>query len=120
MKRIFRWATVWALVWVFSFGLFTSCSRSKVNVPAGTGKTMTAAEMAPGIRGDTVYAQMNSAWVKQYHEVWWSEMFDKGAKYDPRFDCNKFAGKFLHDADFQYYSDNFQSWTNARAVGMSV
>lgn len=120
MKRFRIWVVTGVLAGFGLAALVSSCSKQapSATLPIATAVTIPAAQLPRGMKGDAVYAQVNRDWVLAYHETWWAEQFKRGAKYDPRFDCNKFAQKFVSDAQFEYYIRNFHSWTNGQALAI--
>jgi hypothetical protein len=83
-----------------------------------TGTTIPAANL-PGWKGDAVYGQVSSAWLKDFHARWKADLFSKGVvRWDGRFDCNRFAAHFAAAAQIEYYTQNFHSWTAGQAAAV--
>lgn len=100
--------------------LVHGCSKTETVVPIATAVTIPVAQMPQGLKGDSIYAQVNRDWVLPFHEAWWAEQHKKGAKYDARNDCNKFSAKLVADMQFEYYVRNFHSWSPGQALAVAT
>ena len=78
--------------------------------------------MIPGaICGDSAYAQVNSASLKWFYEIYREELFRQNVtKFDSRFDCNHFASYYVALAQTKFYAANFHSWTKAQSLGVGI
>jgi hypothetical protein len=88
-----------------------------------TGKLMSSAELrkvVPGaIVGDRSYAEVNSAWLATWYPIFRSKLFKIGlARWDYRFDCNRFADFYSNLAQAFFSVEMFQSDLPAQALAL--
>jgi|GEM_PF-2073154 hypothetical protein len=88
-----------------------------------TGRVFTRAEMqretATFYFGDQAYAEVNSAWLPEFHEEFRRELHRLGiVRWNERFDCNRFVELFIALAQARFYRESFHSDTPARALAM--
>jgi hypothetical protein len=129
-QNIFR-TIVWAIV--FGLGLclmvgaiaaVSGCSRS-TPAPSATATVLTVedvrAELPAAIMGDVAYAQVNSAWLKEFYADFRAEIFRQGVtKWDERFDCNHFAAYYVALAQTRFYLATFHSRTKAQSLAVAT
>ncbi|MCR6655395.1 MAG: hypothetical protein NVV63_06135 [Opitutus sp.] len=77
-------------------------------------------ENVPGvIMGDRAYAEVNSAWLREWYGTFRSELFRLGiVKWDDRFDCNRFADVYAGMAQAWFFRETFHSNIQAQALAL--
>lgn len=108
------------LVWLI---LAQSACSQREEVAQSTPRIYSSDEahlLMPGaICGDSSYAEVNSAWLRDYYDQFRAEIFRHGVtKWDERFDCNHFAGYYVALAQTKFYLENFHSRTKANSLAV--
>lgn len=99
---------------VFTTGADAPGANTAGKVEIGTGRLLTKMEIKQllphAFVGDEVYAEVNSAWLASYYDVFRAELFRLGiTKWDARFDCNRFAELYSGIAQAVYLRATFHS-----------
>lgn len=134
MESVFQRAAVLrAILWtlpVAAGGSGAGCAShlGSGNVAAAqpimtTGRVLQPAELqklVPGvILGGTAYAEVNSAWLREWYPVYRAELFRLGVvRWDARFDCSRFAGFYTGLAQACFFEGSFHSRSNAVALAL--
>jgi hypothetical protein len=88
-----------------------------------TGRTLDRAAIAHSLPtaqfGDSLYAEVNSEWLKDFYRKYRSELSRLGVvKWSNRYDCRRFAGLFTELAQSQFFSQAFHSDTAAHTLAL--
>ncbi len=111
--------TALLVVAICAWAFFVNACTPRPPDPVSTGVVIPSKDL-PGIKGDTAYGQVNSAWLHGFYARWHHDLFEKGVtKWEERFDCNRFASHYQAAAQIEYYVDNFHSWTPGRALALA-
>jgi hypothetical protein len=110
----------------FSAGCATTATLARAPAPAvapATGKVLTRAQLRdaiPGaIAGEDRYAEVNSAWLREWYQVFRAKLFKIGiVNWDERFDCNRFADFYSNLAQAFFSLEMFHSETPAQALAL--
>jgi hypothetical protein len=107
----------------FSAGCATHPARAAAPVAPATGKVLTGAQVraaVPGaIAGEDRYAEVNSAWLADWSQVFREKLFKLGiVRWDDRFDCNRFADFYTNLAQAFFSLKMFHSETPAQALAL--
>lgn len=116
--------------------LLASCSKepaSNLSTPITAGRTIQASFLQAELIGaygsnnvgafpqtpDTSYAAVNSAWLRDFYTRWRADLHRKGVvKWDPKFDCNRFAASFAASAQIEYFTATFHARNAAEALAV--
>lgn len=127
-RRIIFWIGVALFALVIAalspLALLTGCSKSSP-APSSTSRVYTAAEVRAAVplafAGDTAYAEVRSAWLREYYSEFRAEVFRQGVtKWDERFDCNHFATYYVALAQTKFYLAAFHSPTPAQSLAVGT
>jgi hypothetical protein len=107
---------------LLTLSLFSATAHAK-SAKIITGKILTRADIAREMplaqMGDAAYSEVNSVWLKKFYQDYRSELSRMGiVKWDPRFNCRHFAAYYAELAQSRFYSENFQSDSNAMALAV--
>lgn len=88
-----------------------------------TGRILTNDELrgaVPGaILGEAVYAEVNSEWLPHWYGTFRAQLFKIGlTRWDPRFDCNRFADFYANLAQAFFSLEMSRSGTPAQALAL--
>lgn len=71
------------------------------------------------ILGDEAYAEVNSAWLKEWHGAFRTQIFHLGVvRWNQRYDCNRFAEIYTGLAQIAYFRVTFHRKTPAKALAI--
>lgn len=104
--------------------VISGCAKSGPPAPSATAVLLTSVDVAHQIDGafapDAIYAQVNSAWLKDFYPTFRAEIFRQGVvKWDDRFDCNHFAAYYVALAQTKFYLDAWRSGTPAQSLAIA-
>ncbi len=100
--------------------VLNSCSKPDVSSPA-IGKVEALALPIAGWTGDESYAKVKSAALFELHERFTETTFKLGlpARWDRKFDCNRFAGLWIGVAQVRYAAEQWHSKTAPQALALA-
>jgi hypothetical protein len=71
------------------------------------------------VLGDEAYAEVNSAWLKEWHGDFRAQIFRLGVvRWNQRYDCNRFAEIYTGLAQIAYFRVTFHRETPAKALAI--
>jgi hypothetical protein len=118
-------AALLAAAATFSAGCATGPSARVTASKAApaTGKVLTRAQVraaVPGaIAGEDRYAEVNSAWLPAWYDLFRAKLFKIGiVNWDARFDCNRIADFYSNLAQAFFSLEMFHSETPAQALAL--
>lgn len=75
-------------------------------VPMTTGRIVLSDEIS-GWKADSIYSEINSAWLHQFYGPWKSALFKRVGKGGERFDCNRYAALFCAEVQVSFFVETF-------------
>lgn len=70
-------------------------------------------------QGDDPYAVVESRWLQEFYTKWNDELWKKDlVKWDPRFDCNRYASHYVASAQLEFYRKRWGTNETAQALAI--
>lgn len=97
---------------------FSGCGRREAQLT--TGRVLPASSMSAGIVGDAAYAEVRQEALPALYADFRGTLSRLGlVKWDPRFDCNRFASLYVAVAQTRYAVAAWHSPTDAQALALA-